>query len=328
MTGRAGDASAAFGRPTNQRLSVERGEKLVAAGKAAAATGGEDDGGNGPRLRCRRLRRLGDFRRPCCPAAGQRPAGDLSQEPADAHPHDVGAFDRKAGKQPFQDPIAAVRLGRARAAGQTDDAGGADRRQHQKVAGIDGHAEVEHVASEGSHRRWHHVAAIDDGGRPEDEDRIAAVCPLPFDRRRHRRNIVGGHRVCGEAAAEGFETGGRHLPRRLENARLDTGEPGLHQPRPVRAEGGNGNRRPAGAGDSETASDGRRRCGERDDLHRGQHLAGRDAGKGREGGEGDGLVDEVDRLDPPGIDVGDTGFVGEQVAAAGRGGGEADPGAG
>ena len=82
-----------------------------------------------------------------------RPRGDLAQQAAHAHPHDVAPGDLDAGGQALQHPVQAVELGRAAAAGQAQHRASVEPRQQEQVAGIDRHAEMLERSARGSRSR-------------------------------------------------------------------------------------------------------------------------------------------------------------------------------
>ena len=179
-----------LGRDADERPAADLGQKLVRPAHAGRAAGGEDDGCDPLRLL-----RLGL-------GARLRPRHDFHQQPADAKAGDVLARHRQAREQPHQDPVEAVFLRRARAAGRAEHRLAARLPDQHQIAGIDRHAEMLDLAADRLDRRRDHVAAVGDGGSAEHHDQLGAFLEHLIDRLGDRALLVR-HAALGDDAGAG-----------------------------------------------------------------------------------------------------------------------------
>ena len=166
----------------------------------------------------------------------------------------------------------------------------------------------------GAHdRRGHHVGAVGDGRRPEDEHQRA----LGEERRQRAGDgalVVRDPDLADDGAAEP-----RHAlalaRRRAVEHRLDGPvEPRQHQPHPLRPERRHRHQRP----DRRGPGDDRLRHAVGNDLHRRDHVARVDARPRGERRDGHALVAQVQLIHARAVDAEDAPRLGEQVHAAGR----------
>ena len=108
---------------------------------------------------------------------------------------------------------------------------------------------------------------------------------------------------------------------------LGRGHAGQDQAGTSLAEGDDAGERRSGAQDILGRGDDAFRHGEGDDLYGGDHLAGGDALEGRQGGDGEPLVQRIDARDLVDVDHCQAGAGGEEVGPAGEGGGAYSAGA-
>ena len=102
--------------------------------------------------------------------------------------------------------------------------------EHHQVAGIDRHAQMHHVSSRRLEPGGNDIAAVDDGGGAEHQDRPMSLLMNGFDGLRHRLNASWPHRATSpKIAAE------RHKPRvnglnaLVEDLRFGLRQLGEHQ---------------------------------------------------------------------------------------------------
>ena len=82
------------------------------------------------------------------------------------------ARDMKPGHDALKHPVEAVHLGRARAGRNADRRYTVEPAQHEQIAGIDRHAEMDDFTARCDKPLRDDIAAIDDRRRTENEDRI------------------------------------------------------------------------------------------------------------------------------------------------------------
>ncbi len=251
------------------------------------------------------------------------PLGDVLHQAAHAHRDEVTPADRQPGEQTQEDPVKPARPERARAAGHADDRGGPVAAEHEQITRIDGHAEVLDHAADALERRRDHVAAIHDRRGAEGEDRRAAVRQQLSERLGHRDLVVIAADLGGERAAGGGEAGADPLRGSIEQDGGSFGETRQHQAGAVRLKRRDPQDRRPGGQIAPRVDDGAADR-ERDDLHRGHHVAGGDGHERGERGEGDRLVERVQPVDPLAIHDAHAGGLGVEVAAPGRRGGRVD----
>ena len=183
-----------LGGDADERPAADLGQQLVRPAHAGRAAGREHN------------------RRDALPFLGLglgarlRPRHDFHQQPADAEAGDVLARHRKAGEQPHQNPVEAVFLGRARAAGRAEDGLPARLPDQHQIAGIDRHAEMLDASADRFDRRRDHVAAVGDGGGAEHHDQFGAFFQHLIDRlgdRAPARAARGARRRCWRRPAPG-----------------------------------------------------------------------------------------------------------------------------
>ena len=109
-----------------------------------------------------------------------------------------------------------------------------------------------------------------------------------------------------------------HLAGLVEDAFFQPGQPGLDQPDRARLEGCDAQQRTARGRHLGAAANRLGGRGERDDLDRGDHLPRLDDRERRQSAEGDRLIDEVEPVDPPGLENQDPARLGKKVGAAGE----------
>ena len=117
------------------RLAVERKRQFVFAHAARLSRRQHD------RRDSRRRRATARGRFVSRDARSRTPGGVFQQSP-DAHRPDLRRADGLPRHHEAQDMVEAVELGRAGAAGHSDDRNRADRAQSQQIAGIDRHPEM------------------------------------------------------------------------------------------------------------------------------------------------------------------------------------------
>ena len=237
-----------------------------------------------------------------CAFARLRPRGDLGQQAADAHAHDVAAGDRQPAAKPLQHPVEAVELWRAAAAGQAQHRPPSQPRQQQQVAGIDRHAEMLDRAAGSLDAGGQDVVAVGDGRGAGDQHHVAAG--------RHGRADGRGHGGRGRA-----RSASRRRARRATAARRSrvirtvlsstfAARSAARSGSAAARQGRNGATRSSGPSASAVRqrSSSARRDGERDDLDGRHHLPRLDHGMLGQRGERHRLVDPVEAVDPVAID--------------------------
>ena len=101
--------------------------------------------------------------------------GDLRQEPANAHRHDLLRADGQVGAEALQHPVETVEFGRAGATGQADHRQAFNLSHQDQVAGIDGHAEMVHLATGLDDSCRQSILAVYDGRRAGDQHEVRFV---------------------------------------------------------------------------------------------------------------------------------------------------------
>ena len=92
--------------------------------------------------------------------------GGVFQQAADAHRPDVRRADGLPRHHKAQDMVEAIELGRAGAAGHSDDRNRADRAQSQQIAGIDRHPEMLDPSAGLDDCGGDHILAVGGRSRP------------------------------------------------------------------------------------------------------------------------------------------------------------------
>jgi hypothetical protein len=218
------------------------------------------------------------------------------------------------GGEALKNPVEAVLLGRARAAGRADNRLAAKLAEHQQIAGVDGHAEMAHLTSRSLHGRRDHIPSIRDRGRAEDDDDLRSERERARQRLREVIDLVMDADVADAlGASEQLQPFVQNLQRLVDDRCLEAGQHRRDDGDPLAAEGSD---RDCALRGRHGARDQRLRRGEWNDLHCRDHLAGADALERRQRRDRDRLVEIVDSIDLRGIDRQHAGALGEEVHAA------------
>ena len=298
----------------HHRFPVDRGQHLVDALHAARTARRKDDGGD-----------AGFRTPPSIPgfAAGGgarlRARGDLAQQPARAHRGEILAGHIEPGEQPLQHPVDAVELGRTRAAGKADHADpAAVRAQQQKIAGIDGHAEVLDTSAGALDRRGNDVTAVGDRRRAHHEDRRTAARGQGFQGAAQILDRMGAADLGFEMAAQAFEPAAGDGRRLVENRRPGSGQRRLNQTDGVRRKRRDSHAPLFGASARDAPRQHLARHRERYDLDGRHQLCRRHHRIGCDGRQRDGLVHRVQPLHAVRIDDRHAAVASEQIDPAGE----------
>lgn len=253
-----------------------------------------------------------------------RAGGNFLQKAADPHPGNIRIADLKPRRQPFQYQISPVQLWRAGATGEAEHRAAVKFTDEKEISRVHRHAETLDPPACRLHCCRADIATVGSGGAAKDQNDIAFH---PAECFCQRGGFMGGDYRCACVNPEGGEprgdSGGPFFDQRGFHAlRLCQNERGLAQHKWMQAQ------RPGKP--LRRCFRGINRGGIGDDFHRRQHLALRHAGEIRQGGDGNGLIHSIRRIDRPGIDAKQAGAIGIDIhpPGEGRGNGEMLPGHG
>ena len=219
----------------HHRLAVHRLQQLVAPAHPARLTGRENDDGD---LAPRGGRGNGGHVGGGAPRRG--PAELLLEKPARSPIRELPFREREIRADPPEEEVRPARGRGARRPGKTDHRNGPDPGPHPsieaEVAGVDGKPETVHGPPCRLDGGGHHVAAVHDRGRAEDDQKVAAGGDEAGEGGRHLALLV-------RAAALGFEArtdAGELVPENrgglVQHRRPRAGQHGEDEPGASRAE--------------------------------------------------------------------------------------------
>ncbi len=188
---------------------------------------------------------------------------------------------------------------------------------HQKVAGIDRHAEMLDAPADGFERGGNDIAAVGNRGGAEHDGQLGAFLEHFVQRARERGTLMRHAPFGDDAGARGREPLGGDLQRLLDHLGREPRQQRRHHADLADAIGRNAHQRLLDAGQRRIA----RGLGdrERNDLHGRDHLAGDDGLVGLQRRERDRLVDAVERIGAVLVDDQHAGILREQIAAPRKG---------
>src|SRR5215813_10702450 len=144
--------------------------------------------------------------------------------------------------------------------------------EEQQIAGINRHPEMLDSTARRDDRRRDHVAPVDNGRRPVNQQNVDAVAHRVADQRRQVARQMRAALLQGQGAAERPQPALGHSAGFIEDALLEPGKPCLNQADRERPEWRDAEEWTLGNGRLDTLFDSVLRGGEWDDLYSGNHL--------------------------------------------------------